>query len=247
MAIPVINPATSILEARQWQTWSFQPSALPSATYWNASTIPDGMTFDTGTGLLTGACELPGVYNVTMVAGNSDGVSDAIQLTIGIESSSYLTPSGERDIWIDLQTGLVGVSDRPTNSGLTQPIMSVKSNDDLFLRIRFVKGGVVADLDLDELAIAIKEDDSEAILVTSSTFEKDGVGENASYLLRVTITSTALDGALSNYEAPPPDWTKFNALAEISWLLPATLGSATAQASTQNFKLEISREINPDL
>ena len=246
MAIPVINPATSILEARQWQAWAFQPSALPSATYWNASTIPAGMTFDTGTGLLSGACELPGVYNVTVRAGNSDGVSDAIQLTIGIESSSYLAPSGERDIWIDLQTGLVGVSDKPTTAGLAQPLISVKSNDDLFLRIRFVKGGVIADLDLDELAIAIKEDDSEAILVTSGTFEKDGTGEGASYLLRATLTSASLDGVLSDHEAPPPDWTKFNALAEISWLLPATLGTSTARASTQNFKIEIARELKPN-
>lgn len=243
MAIPIINPTTSILEAKQWQTWSFQPAALPSATYWNASGVPAGMTFDTGTGLITGAAELPGVYDVSVRAGNSDGVSDPLWITIGIEASSYLAPSGERDVWIDLQTGLVGLSDKPTGTTNANALFSVKSNDDLFLRVRFVKGGVVADLDLDELNLAIKEDDSEAVLVNSGTFEKDGTGEGASYLLRMTLTSTSLDGALSNYEQAPPDFTKFNALAEISWSLPATLGAATAYASTQNFRIEIAREL----
>ena len=243
MAIPIINPTTSILEAKQWQTWSFQPAALPSATYWNASGTPAGMTFDTGTGLLTGAAELPGVYNMSIRAGNSDGVSDPLIVAIGIEASSYLSPSGERDVWIDLQTGLVGISDKPTPVKADNALFSVKSNDDLFLRVRFIKGGVVADLDLDELNLTLKEDDSEAVLVTSGTFEKDGTGESASYLIRATLTGTALDGALSNYELAPPDFTKFNALAEISWVLPATLGAATAVASTQNFRIEIAREL----
>ena len=240
MAVPTINTTTSVLGYKQWETWNFQPVATPPATYWNVSGLPEGMDFNAVSGLISGAAEVPGVYDIGLIAGNDDGISAQIVITIGIEASGITEPSDEVDLWINLQTRAVTTSYPGTKT--LDPLYTLKSNDDVFFRIRFHKNGVVADLDLDALWFAIKELDTEAILLESNVWEKIGTGENTSFRLRATLTSTAIDSALSNYEEDTG--TKFTALSEFEWYAPALLGGGTSVTSTQTFPLEIVREIH---
>ncbi len=250
MAAPTINSTTSVLGYKQWQTWEFQPiTVLGDDTFWNISGLPTGMDFNPVSGLISGAAELPGVYNCGLIAGNDDGASDILKITIGIEAGGYGPPKDEVDLWIDLQTGIVTFSN-VISAAVTpasekdKPLVSLKSNDDVFFRIRFSKGGVIADLDLDELAFGIKSLDDEPVIVDSGTFAKAGSGENTSYLLRATMTDAALDAALSDDE--DPKGTKINALAEFTWTAPATLGASTAVRSSRTFIAEVVREIIPN-
>ena len=146
-------------------------------------------------------------------------------------------------MWINLQTRAVTTSYPGTRT--TDPLYTLKSNDDVFFRIRFHKNGVVADLDLDDLWFAIKEYDTEAVLIESGVFEKIGTGENTSYRLRATLTSNELQSALSNNE--DETGTKFVALSEFEWYAPALLGGGTSVTSSQTFPLEIVREIHTNI
>lgn len=240
MAAPVINTTTSVLGYKQWETWNFQPVGTPPATYWNVSGLPAGMDFNAVSGLISGAAEVPGVYDIGLIAGNDDGISAQIVITIGIEATGIAVPSDEVDLWINLQTREVSNAYPPKRDD--NPLYSLKQNDDVFFRLRFHKNGVVADLDLDSLFFAIKELDSESILMSSSTWEKIGTGENTSYRLRATLTDAKIDSALSNYEEDTG--TKFTALSEFEWYAPALLGGGTSVSSSQTFPLEIVREIH---
>ena len=110
MAAPVINTTQSVLGYLHWQTFAFQPWAANSPTFWNASPLPPGLTLHLPTGKISGAATMPGVFVVALRAGNTDGVSDPVVFTFGIEPSGNVRPSGVLEIYIDLLTRLVSLN-----------------------------------------------------------------------------------------------------------------------------------------
>jgi hypothetical protein len=243
MAVPVITTTTSILEFRAFETWTYQPYATNSPTSWNASGLPTGMSFDLATGEITGAATTPGVYEIGIVATNGTGTSTPLVITCGITSGSSSTPANEIDVTIDLQTQLVSFGD---SSGTDAPIASFKSGDVVYFRMRFIKGGVVADLDLTDLYFTVKGDDTEStILASSDTWIQDGTGENSSYLMTVNFNEASLTSFLGDNEDPAG--THFDAICEFEWVgNHAEPLSGTFRTSSKTFLSTMTRELHPN-
>src|SRR5438067_1482468 len=164
MAIPVINTTTSILAYKQWETWEYQPYATNTPTNWSSGLLPTGMTLTAATGKISGAAQKPGIYLVPLTATNASGNSDPLVLTIGIEPAA-VAPDAKLDVTVDVDTGevkLVSYSaqtqqSQSANTTTPAPLLSVKEDDDLLMRIFFLKGGGVIDLNLTSLKFAVKE------------------------------------------------------------------------------------------
>src|SRR5205085_4704557 len=122
-------------------------------------------------------------------------------------------PSNIVELVIDLTTRIVslgsttgnsqaaasGSSSQSDDAKLT-PLFWVKAGDDLLLNIRFLKGGVPADLDLAGLKFALKELEPENVIVASDAWTPVGAGVEASYRMCVHVDSDELRSALTNYE-----------------------------------------------
>jgi hypothetical protein len=235
MAAPIINLTTSVLGYQQWQTWAYQPVATNMPVLWTSTPLPPGLSLNAGTGLLTGAVSVPGVYLVNLVAANVGGeVSAPVTITIGVDPAFASNKSGV-DVSIETGTGVVSVT----------PDIVFKADDDLMLYVTFKKGATVLDLGpLATLQLGFKEFEPDPILVVGSAFVKSGSGSGTVYQLYVKIDSTALTAALSNYEAD--SGTQFDAICEIEWQEPnaSGVGPVTLRRSTVPFLMPVARNIN---
>ena len=239
----------------QYQEWEYLPIASNSPTSWSSTTLPPGFTFNTTTGAITGAGTTAGLYMVNLVATNGAGDSDPVTFTIRIEPSSATLSSDKSgaEFSIDVGTGQVTFSSS----------LVLKEDDDQMLFITFTKNGNVLDLGtLTELKFTIKEFEPENTLVIGSAFKKLGTGQTTIYQLYVLVESSALKGAISNYEnsssvilggATGADIaTLFNAVCEIEWKEPnpdyagsPSFGPATIRRSTALFTVPICRNETP--
>lgn len=245
MAIPVIDTTTSILAYKQWEVWAYQPYASNAPGSWSSGPLPPGMSLDALTGKISGRGEVPGVYLVELKASNGDGSSAPLMLTVGIEPAAA-TPDSKYDIAIDLSTGKVSVITYSSGNApaADAPLLSVKEDDDLVLRVFFTKGGSVIDVGLTSLKFAVKELEPESILVLSSpTFDRQGSGADTAFILHVKFDGDLLQGALTDYEND--DGTFFTALGELAWvqLNAESVGPPELRRSSATFKVRIEREI----
>jgi hypothetical protein len=251
MAAPVINTTQSVLGYLQWQAFAFQPWASNSPTFWNASPLPPGLTLHVPTGKISGAATMPGVFVVALRAGNTDGVSDPVIFTFGIEPSGNVRPSGVLEVYIDLLTKLVSLNAQNFGDSNTKdkgPLFWTKRGDDLVFHITFLKGGVVADINLAALRFALKEVEPENILVDGHDWRKVGEGEQTAFRLHVKLDSPELTAALTNYEADAG--TLFNALGEFEWIAlnnyEPQVGPPFLRNTTRTFLVEVARDLIPD-
>ena len=251
MAKPEINTTQSVLGYLQWQTFAFQPWASNSPTFWNASPLPPGLALHVPTGKISGAATMPGVFVVSLVAGNADGASDPVIFTFGIEPSGSVRPSGVLEVYIDLLTRLVSLNAQNFGDANTKdkgPLFWTKRGDDLVFHITFLKGGVVADLDLIALKFALKELEPENVLVEGHHWRKVGDGEQTAFRLHVKLDSPELTSALTNYEEDAG--TFFNALGEFEWMelnnYAPQVGPPFLRSTTRTFLVEVARDIIAD-
>ena len=251
MSAPAINTTQSVLGYRQWQTFVFQPYATNDPTFWNASPLPPGVTLHVPTGKISGAAMLPGVFVVALRAGNADGVSDPVIFTFGIEPGGNVRPSGVLEIFVDLLTRLVSLN--PQNFGTAGgkdggPLFWTKRGDDLVFHVTFLKGGVVADLELIALKFALKELDPENVLADGDDWRKIGEGEQTAFRLHVKLDSPELTSALTNYEEDAG--TFFNALGEFEWMelndYDPQVGPPFLRNTTRTFMVEVARDLIAD-
>lgn len=255
MAIPVINPTTSILAYKQWEAWEYQPYATNTPTGWTSGPRPPGMTLNAATGKISGAAQSAGIYLVELLASNASGSSAPLVLTIGIEPAA-VAPDAKLDVTIDVDTGEVKLvsygaqqsqqqqQQQSSNAITPAPLLSVKEDDDLLMRVFFLKGGGVIDLNLTALKFAIKELEPESVLdLSTPAFAKLGSGANACFLLHVRFDGDLLAGSLSNYEED--QGTFFSALAEIERIEtnPETVGPVELRRSSQTFRVRIERDL----
>lgn len=268
MSAPVINTTTSVLGYKQWEAWEYQPYATNTPTSWACPNLPAGLSINTTTGLISGAASVAGVFVCGLTATNGDGTSTPLVLTIGIEAANAALTSSGYEVKIDVQTReivflaasggtqqtvertvVAGDSTTKTTGsetvGADAPALFAKENDSLLLWATFTKNGQALDLDIQSLAIAIKEYEPETRLVLGNTWKKYGTGTGAYYGLYADITGTLLAAALANYEAD--EGTVFDGLAEIEWQEAnpdtATFGPANFRFTTRDFKLRIARDM----
>lgn len=91
---PVVNPLQSVLGYLQHQKFEFQPYATNNPTWWTCSALPQGISMDPTTGLISGAATWPGVYvfsvqaTATPVVAATQSVLAIVAYNIG-EGGSY--------------------------------------------------------------------------------------------------------------------------------------------------------------
>lgn len=248
---PVISPIQSVLGYLQWQAFEFQITATHSPTQWFCTPIAPGLLFDDTTGTILGAATVPGVYVFSVQAQNAAGLSDPVTFVMGIEASGFVQPSNIIELVIDVTTKVVslaagsGASASASSDGKLSPLFWVKAGDDLLLNLRFLKGGVPADLDVTGLKFALKELEPENVLVASNAWTPVGAGAEASFRMFVHVDSDELRGALTNYENDQT--TQFLALGEFEWVERNTyqpkVGPDILRTSTRTFGVMLPRDL----
>lgn len=269
MSAPVINTTTSVLGYKQWEAWEYQPYATNTPTSWACPNLPAGLSINTSTGKVSGAATVSGVFVCGLTATNGDGTSTPLVLTIGIEAANAALTSSGYEVKIDVATRAISFLAAPSGSAQTveetrisgstttkitgtstvsasAPNLYAKENDSLLLWITFVKGGQALDLDIQTLAIAIKEFAPDSRLVLGADWKKFGTGTGAYYGLYAAISGVDLSNALSNYEAD--SGTAFDGLAEIEWQEANAdhadaFGPENFRFTTRDFRLTISRDM----
>jgi hypothetical protein len=249
MAAPVISASSSILGFRRSESFAFQPAATNTPTSWAAVGLPSGLSISSSTGLISGSVATAGVYVVTVSATNADPATGSREFVIGI--SPEVATAADAATALDaivlevtvpaLTVSIPGTGSAQDSAGL----FSLKEDDTRMLIVRFKdKEGARVDLGtLTELAIHLKEIEPESAVVTADAWVKSGSAATAEWQIPITVTSAALAGALSNYEADAG--TRFTALAEIEWERSITFdGDAlTRRSSTPTFPVTIDRDI----
>ena len=260
MAAPVILRIQSVLEYLQWQEFEFLPYAINTPTFWNVSALPPGLAFNPANGRISGAATKPGVWVCGIVAGNASGLSAIETFTIGVEASTYSQPVDALDATIELGTGAVTIApsvitDASINVDAStakpadlKPLLWLKRGDTKIFHVRFVKGGVIADIDLTSLKLGFKAFEPEQVIVQSLGFARVATGAETMYRLAVSVAGTLVDSELSNTESDVA--THVIGLAEFEWkwtndLVPPVAPSIV-RSSSLNFAAAIARDLVPD-
>lgn len=261
MPIPEITTIQSVLGFRQWQPWQFQPHAANLPTSWACSPLPPGCVFDTATGRILGPATAPGVYNFELRAINASGTSTPKVFTLGIEATGFIQPSNIIELYVDVTTRRVSLTPIFAEDSVAQmaedskaikkklpPLVWIKAGDVLIFCLRFVKGGVVADLDLTDLKFVLKEFEPEGVICAAGgagNWQKIGTNDAAAYRLAVDLSEPTVYAALINYEADQE--TGFLSLAEFEWKEnnPTTprIGPAIIRGSTRTFGAHVTRDL----
>ncbi|TSA32133.1 MAG: hypothetical protein D4R65_10060 [Verrucomicrobiaceae bacterium] len=244
--------ALTVYFVRDKTTDTFKLAATLTGAAIDFSTdISAGMIRKCGTGLITGSVSTQGIFVFGLIAVNATGPSTIAYFTLGIESGDGSTSvAGSSDTGMDLN---IDVSTREVSlpgatAGVDGPLFLLKEDDTVMLNLRFKKGTVALDPSPTSIKIAFKEFESEAVLfeaggLATTDWAKSGSGASAYFQVPVTVTSSALAAALSNYEAEAG--TKFNAICEIEWkqTITAVGGITELVASTKTFTTTIERDL----
>ncbi len=187
---------------------------------------------------------MAGVFVVAVRAANADGTSAPVFFTLCIEASVTDPTGNVIDLVVDLSTREVGLLDALPGAA-DAALFLAKNRDDVMLRVRFRRNGIVVDLTLSALSFALKELEPEGILVASSDYFALGSGV---FLIYGQLASDALTGALGNYETKKGDAdTEFPALCEITWTAAnaytADIGPATLTQTSRTFRVELIRDL----
>lgn len=246
MAIPIIDKTISILAWTQGGERAFQPVATGTPTSWAATGLPAGVDISATTGLIQGAPEVSGVYNVKLTATNGDGVSAPVHVAIGVEPSALETGDSIA-IAQDLATGYVSGPIDPT----TGVCMYAKAGDVIPVTVAFSRGGIPQPLTLAQLRIGLKEFESEALvpLNDGSEFELLGSYETTRFRLMLDFSGQAVRSLLANYEGASgkDDGAFFDALFEIeAVILTAPIGGGDpieCPRTSQTARIRIERDL----
>lgn len=246
-AAPVISNLQSVIGYLQWQAFQFQPTATQFPTKWYCSPLAPGLFFDEDTGRILGAATMPGVYEFTLHAENAEGLSEPQTFAMGIEASGFAQPANVLDVVIDLASRHVFLAGQDLSAPLDpdEPLFWTKAGDHLLLNVRFVRGGVTADLPLTGLKFAFKEFEPETIIAESMAWEKVGAGQNTSYRVLMHVEGDNLRGALDSYEDARA--TQFPAVSEFEWTEenPFDIGPDELRSSSRTFTVMLPRDVIP--
>jgi Immunoglobulin domain/Putative Ig domain len=163
---------------------------------WSTTALPDGLVLEPANGRIIGTPTTAGIYVVSISAANAFGNNTQVLLLDVAETSG--TRKAGFNAWIDVETRAVSVNGKP------EGVVTCKPGDDVLLFVRFVKGGVPVDLDVQSLQVMF-EDAPELIL--DFVKKVDAVGDF--YVLRVSIP--VFQGDFPMREQAQFAWTATNA------------------------------------
>lgn len=174
-------------------------------------------------GFLTGSGTVPGVSTVQLKASN--GTLSAAQLfTIGISSAAPAVDTTATLVWdfganaiIAQSTSTLTLTPAPRDT----PILFVKQQDDLIIRLRTTNGSTILDLgavDDNACVLTLKENEGDGKIIISDASVKVSTGDANSILIHAKITGAAIKAAFSDFEND--NGTFFAALAEIQITYP---------------------------
>jgi len=196
-----IYPQTSILSCAQWAAYAYQPCASEPAGRWQAVNLPAGMACDPTTGLVSGVPTVGGVFEIELLTQRlSDNAVARLKVPLEVRALGG-TRHATADLRIDVQTGVLTGS----------PVMG-KQEDDLFLYVRFVRGGFPAQVTITGLSVTLT--DEVVVLQSNAWASFDGA-----YVLHVPLYGRAIQRAV--------DEDSHRLEAEISWQETLDWGLAT--------------------
>jgi hypothetical protein len=243
MAIPVIDPETSVQSHRVGEMVYFQMNATNSPMFWYASGLPPGLSISLGTGVISGIPEYPGAYDVRVFAEQAGHVERSAELLVvfGIEIADY-THDDSVDVDIDISNGKV------TFPGGTDGLGFGKLGDTIVLMVGFKKYGTLLDLPIALLRVGFKEfDDGNTLWLSGGDFTKVGAYESTRYRMVATIDRDAFTGVVSGYAEDKK--TILDAIAEFEWMqnnLDPALLPAILRRSSQGFTFNVGKDLVSD-
>lgn len=202
-------------------------------------------------GFLTGYATVPGVSDVRLIATNGTGPSTEQLFTIGISAAAAAPDSNADLVWDFATNSVIVQSDSTLNltpAPRDTPILFVKEQDDLIIRLRTTKGASVIDLGAvadNACTLVLKELEPDGKIIVSDKSLKLGTGDGNSILLHAKITGNAIKAAFTNYEAD--GGTFFGALAEIQITYPNPyFGSdpASLVRTSKTFRIQTERDLS---
>ena len=221
----------------------FQLAATNSPTSWTSTQAPPGLTFDATAGEFEGAPTASGVFDCIVIAINSSGSSLPVTVTFGIEANSGLNEAGV-EIDFDLSTGKVT---RVGAQSGNEAVLFGKRGDHVMLLIGLSKSGILRDLPVVTLDVALKEyETEERLFLTDGNFTKVGYYELTRYRLLVPLLGSLVDAALSDSENDAG--TQFVAQAEIQISIQhgdTNLTPSIFVLSSQSFPWLVARDMIP--
>lgn len=183
MAVPVINPQSSVPTPRVNQPFSFSlalATTSEAATSWAAlDPLPPGLAINTTTGVITGTPTNGGIHSVRITATNGTGTSTPVTVAFGVIPVPY-TAQGVPEINLSLDTF------RVWNPGIDEAAAPLfgKSGDTSVIALGLMKSGFLQDKTISQINVRLRdEDDSEPFPISTGSFQKVGAGDNTRYYL----------------------------------------------------------------
>lgn len=207
----VPGASAGVYYVRDKTTHTFKLAATATGAAIDFTTaITAGRFRKVGTGTISGSVATAGVYVIGLKAFNASAgtfpttpsESAIAYFTIGIEESSDVA-AGSSDIGIDIDIDMITrkATLRDVTVAEGEPMLLLKANDVVLFNFRFFKYGIQLDPDCDEVVLAWKEKETNAVLVESTAMLKVGSGSTAYFQVPVAVTGDALDAAHSEDEA----------------------------------------------
>lgn len=245
MAKPVINTTTSVLGYDQYEEWSYQPAASNFPTAWTSSPLPPGLSLDPDTGRIYGALEVRGTSIVYLYASNTDGMSEPLELVIGIEPASATLRLPGYEASLDIGSRILTVGDVVASiDSETPPEIVVKYRDDLLLFLRTKKNGQILDLGEAAATMSFKVlADDEKPMPVPTTAKRYGTGIGTYYAIQAKLDSLEVFEAASERVVGKDAF--FDAISEIELIINNPLhvdgiGGAKLRISSRSFLTRIS-------
>ncbi len=244
MPKPVVTqPATPRTVARGVAIPSLQIVASNTPTSYAASPLPDGLSINTTTGVITGTPVGEGLTTTSITATNADGTSDAVQLVWNVQAAAV---GGGN--WSDLELDIDFHTRQVSIPGVELPddgaVFRVGKGDRFYLLVGVTKYGVLQDLkpasQVVTVRCALKEFEPESIiqLASGSPTTKVGSSDTTRFRIAIEFTPENWQGVLSNYE--DDERTSVYANTEIEVTVD------TLRLTTVPFKVEVIRDQVPD-
>ena len=226
---------------------AFQPAASGSPTAWSATGLPEGVTIDESTGLISGEPVLTGSFVTTISATNVDGTG-TLEFFIGVLAptgstlaAADLSPLLQFDVEsMSVKNGSATIvaaetaaaaaaaaaagQQAPAAEKPKEPLFA-KRGDAGWVRVIFTRGATQIDPVPDTLKIRIKSSDEEVPVVVSTTMERDGSGSSAVFRLWCDWGAPAVFEALDNVRVA--SGTEMTMLGDIEITRDVAVGAST--------------------
>lgn len=227
MAVPIINPQSSVPVLRVNQPYSFNlalTAASEAATSWaTLDSLPPGIAINTTTGVMSGTPTTAGVREVRITATNGSGTSTPVTVAFGVLPVPY-TAQGTMEINMDLDTRQVW---NPRVNLEAAPLFG-KYRDQNSISLGILKAGFLQQKNLAQINVWLREnDDSKPFKISTGAFAQVGTGDNARYAVDLNWGVPGVKSMLSN-------WPRTTSVGGAVWaeielvILEAPPGSGTA-------------------